>query len=189
MEAPHFSPPERLRWALSCDPGTRHPGFALWFDETLHSLGWGWKWWPRETREDGFWSFLPSGHLNALIIEGQHFETERTGKKGKKFRIPPQDIMKLSFSAGRLFERFDAEAKFIMPVSAWRDGLWPGCQRITKEKVLERFEQDFPAHHERVLKEKVPRSYRGDVSEAILVGEAFFRARRRGVAGLFLQEQ
>ena len=100
---------------LAIDPGAK-PGFCVTQDGIIQWAGW------KDTVEvDCF---------DALVIEDQHAATH-IYRDGRKVRVSRASQQGLSFTAGRLFERFDAEKKYRIPVADWRRALWPPGELVT----------------------------------------------------------
>lgn len=106
---------------LAIDPGAK-PGFAFSTDGVL-------VWVHHEA--DAKWL----GPVDELVIEDQHPATHVT-RNGRRSRISRGSQQGLSFTAGRLFERFDADRKYRIPVADWRRILWP--PGVTLVKVCNR---------------------------------------------------
>lgn len=150
---------------LSIDPG-KLPGYALSEGGVLVWADWQ----------------EPAGHLkyDVLVIEGQHAGAFLY-RNGKRVRIARGGQNALSFTAGRLFERFDAQAKYTTQPDSWRAVLWPGSRRLPKPVVLARLKELVPArfweHHNK--------THQPDVLEACGLNLAWLRAtpaQRRGGA-------
>lgn len=140
---------------LAIDPGA-NPGFAWFRDGELVGAS-------------AEWTRLPPGAYDALVIEDQHAATH-IYRNGKRVKVARKSQQTLSFTAGRLFERFDAAAKYRIPANAWRRVLWPGAVSIPKRTVLARLVPDWAdavAH--------VPAKNRPDVLEAIGIGLAWLK--------------
>lgn len=112
---------------LAIDPGAK-PGFA-WFKDGL-LLNWG----------DDPAHFDTDFPYDELVIEAQ-FAATHIYRNGRRVRVSRASQQGLSFTAGRLFERFPATKKFRVPVVAWRGALWPGVARVPKKVILARLEK------------------------------------------------
>lgn len=77
-----------------------------------------------------------------LVVEAQHAATH-IYRNGQRVRVSRKSQQTLSFTAGRLLERFAAERKYQVPVADWRRALWPPASRLTKKVVLARLERDY----------------------------------------------
>lgn len=80
--------------------------------------------------------------VDELVIEDQHAATH-IYRNGQRVRVSRKSQQTLSFTAGRLFERYEATRKYRVPVADWRRALWPGASRLTKKVVLARLERDY----------------------------------------------
>jgi hypothetical protein len=101
---------------LAIDPGAK-PGFCTSEDERLWGVGYD--------------PDLIVGHFDELVIEDQHPATHVT-RNGRRQRIARASQQGLSFTAGRLFERFDADRKYRIPVADWRRLKWPPGAALVK---------------------------------------------------------
>ncbi len=136
---------------LCIDPGAK-PGFCLVDDDAIVWTG---------------WKGLPVANLDELVVEAQ-FAAAHVYRNGKRERISRKSQQTLSFTAGRLFERFPAERKYRIAPDAWRRVLWPGAVRLTKKVVLARLTPDY-GH----LVEGFPKTHQPDVLEAIGIAMAW----------------
>lgn len=140
---------------LAIDPGAR-PGFAVLTDGVITKAGW------RPEEFDGV-------DYDEVVVEDQ-FAAAHIFRSGKKVRVSRAAQQTLSWTAGRLFERFRAQAKFRVPVSTWRRALWgPSAGRLPKPVVLARGKPLVPEAWWR----DVPASHQPDVIEACLIGLAW----------------
>lgn len=145
---------------LACDPGAK-PGFCVmnteepWpytFDEVTHLAG------------------LVDGHeYDEAVFEAQH-SASHLYRNGKRVAIGRKSQSTLSFTAGRLFERFDAQRKYRILPDAWRRILWPGSCRLTKTVVLARLRAEY-----NTLVEHLPKGHQGDCLEAVGIAVAWSR--------------
>lgn len=147
---------------LTIDPGA-NPGFCLVEDGVIL----------RATHE----SFGVPFALDELVIEGQYAATH-VYRNGRRVRVSRASQQGLSFTAGRLFERYDAARKYRIQPSQWRSVLWPGATRLPKPVVLARLrtmvDPELYAH--------VPKRNQPDVIEAIGIALAWAKltpARKR----------
>lgn len=62
--------------------------------------------------------------IDELIIEAQ-YPAEYIWRDGRRVRVSRKSQQGLSFTAGRLFERFSADRKYSIEPNAWRRLLWP----------------------------------------------------------------
>ncbi len=136
---------------LCIDPGAK-PGFCLTVGGII-------------VRVD--WESLPAPALDELVIEAQ-FAAAHVYRNGKRVRISRSSQQTLSFTAGRLFERFPAERKYQIQPDAWRRILWPGAVRLTKKVVLARLTPEY-GH----LVAGFPKTHQADVLEAIGISQAW----------------
>lgn len=140
---------------LAVDPGAR-PGFCLTEDGRI-------KWVSPEA--DAWW---PDA-LDELVIENQYPATH-IYRDGKRVRVSRKSQQGLSFTAGRLFERFYATRKYRISPDEWRAVLWPGARRLTKAVVLARLRPTY-GH----LVAGFPKTRQGDVLEAVGIAMAWAR--------------
>jgi hypothetical protein len=138
---------------LAIDPGAK-PGFCYTEDSMIVARGW---------EPDGFAGFA----LDELVIEGQF--AGPIYRNGRKVRVSRKSQQTLSFTAGRLFERFHATRKYSISPDQWRRVLWPGAVRLTKPVVLAR----LAVYGDLVA--DIPKTHRGDVLEAIGIAMAWYR--------------
>lgn len=138
---------------LACDPGA-NPGFAL-FDDQGALVGCDWR--PEE---------YDAVEYDVFIIEDQHAATHLY-RDGRRVRVSRKSQQTLSFTAGRLFERFRATYKYRVPANDWRRVLWPGAVRLPKKTVLARLK---PAYGDAV---EGMGKHAADVLEAIGIGKAW----------------
>lgn len=140
---------------MAVDPGAR-PGLAVYRDGVLIQAGWR----PEE---------FDDAHYDELVVENQ-FAAAHIFRNGKKVRVSRASQQTLSWTAGRLFERFSADAKFRVPVDAWRRALWgPTAGRLPKPVVLARGKPLIPP----AWWVDVPSAHQADVVEACLIGLAW----------------
>ncbi len=139
---------------LSVDPGAK-PGLAGYFDGSLVAAGW-----KPEDFDGALW--------DECVFEAQH-SAAAMYRNGKKVRINRKSQSTLSFTAGRLFERFHSANKYRIMPDDWRAILWPGARRLPKAVVLARLEVEFG---DRVPAD-VNKTHRPDVLEAISIGAAW----------------
>lgn len=144
---------------LAVDPGAK-PGLAHYQDGLLVQAGWRPEDFDDTYGDDPEWS--------ECVFEAQHSAASMY-RKGRKVRIARKSQSTLSFTAGRLFERFRSENKFRIMPDDWRAILWPGARRLPKEVVLARLEVEFG---DRVPAD-VNKTHRPDVLEAIGIGQAW----------------
>jgi len=142
---------------LACDPGA-NPGFAEFEDGEL--VGCGWK--PADFIADG-------AIYDEFVIEAQHAATH-IYRNGRRVAVSRRSQQTLSFTAGRLFERFDAVRKFQISANDWRRVLWPGSRSLPKKTVLARLR---PEWGDRVA--GFPAKHQPDVLEAIGIGLAWLK--------------
>jgi hypothetical protein len=136
---------------LSIDPGAK-PGFAVFVDGALAQL-----------TDDA--DTIGLAHFDQLVVEDQYAATH-IYRNGRRVRVSRKSQQGLSFTAGRLFERFSAARKYRIPVSEWRGVLWPRASRLTKPVVLARLRLAMP---EGVLTPDTT----DDMIEAWGIGKAF----------------
>lgn len=138
---------------LACDPGAK-PGFCYVEDGLLLRV-----------------SFVPDEfddmHFDEAVFEAQH-SASHLYRNGKRVAIRRKSQSTLSFTAGRLFERFTAERKYRILPDAWRRILWPGSSRLTKPVVLARLRAEYST-----LVEHLPKGHQPDVLEAIGIAAAW----------------
>lgn len=115
---------------LAIDPGAK-PGFAVFVDGALWTLS--------ANPED-----VSGLTYDAMVIEDQ-YAAAYIYRGGRRVRVSRKSQQGLSFTAGRLFERFTADRKYRVPVSEWRGVLWPRATRLTKPVVLARLRLGMPA--------------------------------------------
>lgn len=139
---------------LACDPGAK-PGFC-----------WGASAADATHRSDAVPA--PTGGFAEAVFEAQH-SASSLFRNGRRVRIARRSQSTLSFTAGRLFERFDAHAKFRILPDDWRALLWPGARRLPKPVVLARLEVLYGDR----VPAKTPKGARADVLEAIGIFEAW----------------
>ena len=142
--------------SLFCDPGSK-PGFAWFEDNKLFRSGWE----PELFPEDGWFE---------VCHEAQH-SAASLYRNGRKVRINRKSQSTLSFTAGRLFEKFSAQRKYRILPDDWRGILWPGARRLPKPVVLARLETEVGT----LLDPTTPKGHRGDVLEAVGLGLAWSR--------------
>lgn len=108
--------------------------------------------------------------LDELVIEGQYAATH-IYRNGRRVRVSRASQQGLSFTAGRLFERYPAARKYRINPSDWRAILWPGAKRLPKPVVLARLRTMIdPA-----LYADVPKKNQPDVIEAVGIALAWAR--------------
>lgn len=106
--------------------------------------------------------------LDELVIEGQYAATH-VYRNGRRVRVSRASQQGLSFTAGRLFERYPAARKYRIQPSQWRSILWPGATRLPKPVVLARLRTMIPPE----LYAHVPKKNQPDVIEAIGIALAW----------------
>jgi hypothetical protein len=111
---------------------------------------------------------VPVGHYDEAVFEAQHSGASLY-RNGKKIRIARKSQSTLSFTAGRLFERFKADRKYRILPDDWRAVLWPGARRLPKAVVLARLEIEVGE----LVGPDVPKKNRGDVLEAVGMAKAW----------------
>jgi hypothetical protein len=141
---------------LAVDPGAK-PGFAYYQDGALVQAGWK----PDAFQLDGW---------TECVFEAQH-SAAALYRNGRRVRIARKSQSTLSFTAGRLFERFKSPNKYRIMPDDWRAILWPGARRLPKAVVLARLEVEFGD----LVPADVSKTHRGDVLEAIAIGQAWLR--------------
>ncbi len=141
-----------LHDVLAIDPGAK-PGFAWFSSGVLQKAGWE----PKLFPENGW---------HEIVHEAQHAAAS-LWRNGRRVRIRRSSQSTLSFTAGRLFERFKGQRKYRILPDAWRRVLWPGSRRLPKAVVLARLETEYG--HLVVA----PKGHRGDVLEAVGIGAAW----------------
>lgn len=120
--------------------------------------------WPMYTDE------LFAGHeYDEAVFEAQH-SARHLYRNGKRVAIGRKSQSTLSFTAGRLFERFTAERKYRILPDAWRRILWPGSSRLTKTVVLARLRAEY-----NTLVAHIPKTHQPDCLEAIGIAVAWSR--------------
>ena len=134
---------------LACDPGAK-PGFCLTVDGVIQAVGYS----------------APPQEVDEFLIEGQF--AGPIYRNGKRVRVSRSSQQTLSFTAGRLFERFPATRKYRISPDVWRRVLWPGSVRLTKPVVLARLR---PAYGH--LVDDMPKGHQPDVLEAIGIAMAW----------------
>ena len=139
---------------LAIDLGAK-PGFCFTIDGVLAGVGWD--------------APVTATDLDELVVEAQ-FAAAHIFRDGKRVRVSRGSQQTLSFTAGRLFERFPATRKYRIQPDAWRGILWPGSRRLPKKTVLARLTPEY-GH----LVEGFPKTRRGDVLEAIGIAVAWSR--------------
>lgn len=146
---------------LACDPGA-HPGYCWWVAGAAA---------PAFVHHDYtamYERFSPTAtEWDAFVIEDQHPATH-IYRDGKKVRVSRKSQQGLSFTAGRLFERTPALAKYRLPVDVWRRKLWPTASRLPKKVVLARLREDWPS-----LVEHLPARAQPDCLESVGIAQAF----------------
>lgn len=139
---------------LTCDPGA-NPGFCLVQDGVI-------QWASHVTDPESV------GPLDELVIEGQYAATH-VYRGGRRVRVSRASQQGLSFTAGRLFERYTATSKYRIQPSEWRSILWPGATRIPKPVVLARLRTVVDPE----IYSHVPKKNQPDVLEAIGIALAW----------------
>jgi hypothetical protein len=111
---------------LAIDPGAK-PGFAVFQDGRLSVVTYD----PDDI--DALYEMDPAelNSFDEVVLEDQHPATHVT-RNGRRSRISRGSQQSLSFSAGRLFERFDADRKYRIPVADWRRLKWPPGAALVK---------------------------------------------------------
>lgn len=138
---------------LACDPGAR-PGYCLVENGIIVWAG---------------WENPPAHGLDEFLCEDQYAATH-IYRNGRRVRVSRKSQQSLSFTAGRLFERYPAERKYRIAPDAWRRILWPGAVRLTKVVVLARLRPEY-GH----LVEAFPKKHQPDVLEAVGIAVAWSR--------------
>lgn len=141
---------------LSIDPGAK-PGLAWFREGRLHLAGW-----EPELFPDNGW--------HEIVHEAQH-SAASLWRNGKQVRIRRASQSTLSFTAGRLFERFKGQRKYRILPDDWRALLWPGSRRLPKKVVLARLEAEYGE----LVPVGTPKGHRGDVLEAVGLGVGWGR--------------
>ena len=140
---------------LCVDPGAK-PGFCYVEDGAIISA-----------------TFVPDEfddmHFDEVVHEAQH-SASHLYRNGRRVAIGRKSQSTLSFTAGRLFERFTAERKYRILPDAWRRVLWPGASRLTKPVVLARLRAEY-----NTLVEHLPKGHQPDVLEAVGIATAWSR--------------
>jgi hypothetical protein len=115
---------------LAIDPGAK-PGFAVFQDGRLSVVTYD----PDDI--DALYEMDPAelNSFDEVVLEDQHPATHVT-RNGRRSRISRGSQQSLSFSAGRLFERFDADRKYRIPVADWRRAKWPPGAALVKVCTL-----------------------------------------------------
>jgi hypothetical protein len=108
---------------------------------------------------------VPVAGYDEAWFEAQHSAASMY-RNGRKVRIARKSQSTLSFTAGRLFERFSAGRKARIMPDDWRAILWPGARRLPKPVVLARLEVEY-GHLV-----TTPKTYRADVLEAVGIAMA-----------------
>ncbi len=139
---------------LAIDPGAK-PGFAWYRDGLLFRSGWE----PELFPDNGWFE---------VVHEAQH-SAASLYRNGKKVHIRRSSQSTLSFTAGRLFEKFKGQRKYRILPDDWRAVLWPGARRLPKPVVLARLETEVG----NLLDPTTPKGHRGDVLEAVGLGLAW----------------
>lgn len=85
---------------------------------------------------------VPVDGYAEAVFEAQH-SAATLFRGGRRVRIRRSSQSTLSFTAGRLFERFTAERKYRILPDDWRALLWPGSRRLPKAVVLARLRVEF----------------------------------------------
>jgi hypothetical protein len=104
---------------------------------------------------------VPTAGYAEAVFEAQHSASSMY-RNGRRVRIARKSQSTLSFTAGRLFERFQAERKYRIMPDDWRALLWAGARRLPKAVVLARLEVEFGG-----LVVGIPKTHRADVLEAV----------------------
>lgn len=146
---------------LFIDPGA-NPGFCL--DQGGSDIG--------------LWGYIEPtpewvAPLDELVIEDQHPATH-IYRNGRKVRVSRKSQQTLSFTAGRLYERYRAERKYRILANDWRAVLWPGARRLPKKVVLARLEAMLPPALKTYL-DTLPKKNQPDVLEAWGMSQAWAR--------------
>jgi hypothetical protein len=138
---------------LACDPGAK-PGFCVWDGGGLNFVG-----------------YKPEAYdcleFDEAVFEAQH-SASHLYRNGKRVAISRKSQATLGFTAGRLFERFQAARKFRILPDDWRRILWPGSSRLTKPVVLARLRAEY-----NTLVDHLPKTHQPDVLEAIGIAVAW----------------
>lgn len=145
---------------LACDPGAK-PGFCSWDDEGIQGVHYD----PEVFMPDD----VHPRWYDEAVFEAQHAATH-IYRNGRRVPVSRRSQQGLSFTAGRLFERFRAERKYRIPVADWRRILWPGASRLTKPVVLARLGAEYST-----LVTHIPKAHQGDCLEAIGIAVAWSR--------------
>ena len=142
---------------LAVDPGAK-PGFCYMKEGTIQEVGY---------RPEDFDCRPYPYDYDEAVFEAQH-SAGHLYRNGKKVRISRKSQSTLGFTAGRLFERFDAQRKYRILPDDWRRILWPGASRLTKTVVLARLRVEY-----NTLVEHLPKTHQPDCLEAIGIAVAW----------------
>lgn len=137
---------------LAIDPGA-NPGFCITEGGVIMSRSYDPDVYDGETFDE-------------VVIEGQF--SGPIYRDGKRVRVSRKSQQSLSFTAGRLFQRFPAARKYSIKPDEWRRLCWPGAYRLTKTVVLARLR---PAYGHWVV--SYPKKHQADVLEAIGIAMAW----------------
>lgn len=111
---------------------------------------------------------VPVEGWDEVVHEAQH-SAASLYRHGRRVRVSRKSQQTLSFTAGRLYEKFPARRRYRILPDDWRALLWPGSRRLPKKVVLARLEtlvgDQVPA--------SVPKAHRPDVLEARGILEAW----------------
>lgn len=146
---------------FACDPGAK-PGFCLFDTEDPSYMA-------VDYRPEVASLWMSDPLPGEAVFEAQH-SASHLYRNGKRVAIGRKSQSTLSFTAGRLFERFAAERKYRILPDAWRRILWPGSSRLTKPVVLARLRAEYST-----LVTHIPKTHQGDCLEAIGIAVAWSR--------------
>lgn len=104
---------------------------------------------------------VPTAGWDEVVHEAQH-SAASLYRHGRRVPIRRSSQASLSFTAGRLYERFPATRRYRILPDDWRALLWPGARRLPKKVVLARLEAQYGD-----LVVGVPAKNRDDVLEAL----------------------
>lgn len=142
---------------LACDPGAK-PGFCYMNAGQVVIVS---------HRPEDFTPLPYPYDYEEAVFEAQH-SASHLYRNGKRVAIGRKSQSTLSFTAGRLFERFDAERKYRILPDDWRRILWPGASRLTKPVVLARLRAEYST-----LVDHLPKTHQGDCLEAVGIAVAW----------------
>lgn len=87
-------------------------------------------------------ALVPADGWDEAVFEAQH-SAASLYRGGRRVRVSRKSQQTLSFTAGRLYERFRATRKYRILPDDWRALLWPGSRRLPKRVVLARLEAEY----------------------------------------------